>query len=654
MRTDTTLADQPRHRPAGAARRVAASAAALAVAALAPATAAAAPAEPTADDVEAAVADIVDEKLGDEIPGAHVTVVDGDDVVLADGYGQTSVDGADDVDEETTAFRVGSVAKLVTWTAVLQGVEDGHLDLDADVNDYLEESAYDVPPHASGQPVTLRHLATHTPGFAPVANPGMVFTADEMTSLEDALVDADAARVRAPGRLPSYSNFGTLLAGHIVEEVYDTPFAEHVEDAVFAPLGMAHSTFAQPVGDDYPGDLTTPHTPTADGPTAIDPILINWRPAGSMVASAADMATLMRAFLGGGAVDGQRVLAAESTGTMLDETHYRPHPEAGGWRFGFSEYIAPDAGLIGHSGSTPGHTAMLALAPGEGIGVYAATNAGSGAAVEIVDAVLDTYGLLPDDNDPAAAAGGSGQRAGEVAGEYRVTVSPADGIAQALDAVTRFRVSEAGDGQVALSAGGQDLGVWAETSPYVFEEVDGTDALAFDVHDGTVVAAHQRSAPMAALQPVRWAESQIVVGGLFVGGLLALLVSLIARGVGWLRRRRARDGRAEPATERFSASWVAQRSGAALALTAWAMVALVIGGVAAGGQEALALEPMPVWLASAVLPPVVAALAAVTAVAALVAVAGEQRRRTRLHQIVVAGAGLALVWPLATLGLLVP
>ena len=95
------------------------------------------------------------------IPGAVVVVVRGDQVVLEKGYGFSDVAKRKPVLPETTLFRPGSVSKLFTWTAVMQQVEAGKLDLDKDVNTYLD---FKIPPF-EGKPITLRNIMTHTAGF---------------------------------------------------------------------------------------------------------------------------------------------------------------------------------------------------------------------------------------------------------------------------------------------------------------------------------------------------------------------------------------------------------------------------------------------------------------------------------------------------------
>jgi CubicO group peptidase (beta-lactamase class C family) len=90
-----------------------------------------------------------------------VVVVKDGAILLEKGYGYADVAERKPVDPERTLFRAGSVSKLFTWTAVMQLVEQGKLDLDTDINTYLD---FKIPPR-EGKPITLRNLMTHTPGF---------------------------------------------------------------------------------------------------------------------------------------------------------------------------------------------------------------------------------------------------------------------------------------------------------------------------------------------------------------------------------------------------------------------------------------------------------------------------------------------------------
>lgn len=499
-----------------------------------------------ASDPEPVVDEVMSEWIGDRIPGATVAVVEGDDLLLAKGYGHADARSETPVRANETAFRIGSVCKLVTWTAVMQGVEDGILALDADVNTYLEESAVEIP-DTYDRPITLRHLGTHTPGFDNVPDPGLVESADKLTHLETALVDNRPKRVRPPGETVAYSNYGAMLAGHVVAEAYDTTFEEYVRSEIFDPLGMDHSTFVQPVPEDHPGSLARPHEPSGDTFEPADPVYINWRPAGSMSATATDMAAFMSAHLGGGATGGARILDSETVEAMHSQQHQR-HPAVTDWRYGFYEYGHPDGSVIAHSGGTPYFLSWLGLAPEHDIGVFLSFNASqNGGPNEVGEEVLAEYGIQSGTPTYEPTSGPEAtDRLKKVTGEYEASRTPRTGDLQILNVLNRMTVETTDGGRLVTET---QIGrtEWIETEPYVFRQTDGDDVLAFEVVDGRVEAAHKSSNPASTFEPVSPRERQIVTLGAVgtsVGGFALSLVGWTGL-AGWRRLQRYRTDSGE-------------------------------------------------------------------------------------------------------------
>ena len=169
-----------------------------------------------------------------DVPGAVVTVVKDGEVLFKKGYGYADLKRKKPVDPDLTLFRPGSVSKLFTWTAVMQLVEQGKLDLDKDVNTYLDFKI----PSAFGKPITLRNAMTHTPGFEEV---GRNLFSDDTTKVQpngDWLKSWTPTRIYPPGTVPAYSNYATAMAGYIVQRVSGEPFEQYIEHHIFQPLGM--------------------------------------------------------------------------------------------------------------------------------------------------------------------------------------------------------------------------------------------------------------------------------------------------------------------------------------------------------------------------------------------------------------------------------
>jgi CubicO group peptidase (beta-lactamase class C family) len=482
-----------------------------------------------ADELEAFVDDVMAKRIGTTTPGATVAIVSGDAPVLTKGYGAADVDTDVPVRADETVFRVGSVGKLVTYTAVMQDVEQGVLDLDTDVNSYLGDSAVTVPA-TYDDPVTLRHLGTHTAGFESTLDPDIVADPAALDSLEALLTDQQPPRIRPPGEHVGYSNYGAALAGHVVAKSHDTTFEEYVQANIFDPLGMTHSTFTQPVPSDQPGDLAAPHIRDGDSFLTADDVYFNMRPAGSLSATATDMAAFMRAHLGDGAVGDARILDAETAEAMHSRHHVR-HPAVTNWRYGFHEYGNPDANLIGHSGATVNFTSYLLLAPDRDTGIFVGYNSNpSKGPKAVVDEFVAEYELQQAPTTPAPTSRPGGQeRAETVAGEYSLTYLPQSGPLQVADLLAHLTVEPAANGRLHTTTLEGDARRWVETEPYVYEEVGGHDVLAFEVTDNEVDVLNMNSEPTGVYQPVPFHERQLVSGGVLGAAVSGFGLSL----AGW-------------------------------------------------------------------------------------------------------------------------
>src|SRR6476659_3950574 len=242
-----------------------------------------------------------------DVAGAVVVVVKDGKILLEKGYGYSDVAKRTLVDPERTLFRPGSVSKLFTWTAVMQLVEQGKIDLDKDVNTYLD---FTIPPY-QGKPVTIRNIMTHTAGFEEAIR-GLIATDPKgIQPLGDTLKYWVPARVYAPGSTSAYSNYATAVAGYIVQRVSGEPFDQYIAHHIFAPLGMQHSSFSQPLPPELRPLVSKGYEKASDGkPKAYE--YINLAPAGSLAATGADMGRFMIAHLQNGAYDGTRILREDT------------------------------------------------------------------------------------------------------------------------------------------------------------------------------------------------------------------------------------------------------------------------------------------------------------------------------------------------------
>src|SRR5262245_11935481 len=228
-----------------------------------------------------------------DIPGAVVTVVKDGQLLTARGFGYADVEKKTPVDPERTLFRPGSVSKLVTWTAATQLVEQGKLDLDSDINTYLD---FRIPEY-DGKPVTLRQLMTHTGGFEEAVKDIIYFDPKHQVPLGEYLKRWTPTRVYEPGTTPAYSNWATALTGYLIERVSHESFDQYLEQHIFMPLGMTNSSFRQPLPPALVPQMASGYKP---GKEAGKFEIIGPAPAGSLSSSGTDMAKFMIAHLAKG------------------------------------------------------------------------------------------------------------------------------------------------------------------------------------------------------------------------------------------------------------------------------------------------------------------------------------------------------------------
>ncbi len=358
--------------------------------AIVPTPTAAAPAPATASPELAAYLDgLIFGLMKDRhVPGVVALIVQDGRVTFERGYGVADPTTGRPVDPETTLFRVASVSKLFTATAVMQLVEQGKLDLNADLNQYLEGFAV---LNKFGKPVTLANLLTHTGGFDDAFLHTTQDLGDTPVPLGTYLAKRMPPQVMPPGDLISYSNNGLALAGYIVERASGRPFAEYVQENILTPLGMTHSGFGLPWP--LPGDLAVGTNWKNDRyePSGYDRLLM--APAGDFYTSAGDMSRFMLAHLADGRIAAvpsaasepdaldlsdaapapEKRLLSEETARLMHAQHFTHHPKLDGWAYGFEEATRNGVRTIEHGGSWRGFGTMLVLVPEKNLGLFVST-----------------------------------------------------------------------------------------------------------------------------------------------------------------------------------------------------------------------------------------------------------------------------------------
>jgi CubicO group peptidase (beta-lactamase class C family) len=301
------------------------------------------------------------------IPGLSFVFVQGDEVIYATGYGYANLETATAMDADSTIVRIGSVSKLFVVTAVMQLVEQGKLDLHADVNHYLTgfqlEETY-------AQPVTLAHLLTHTAGFD---DPPYATTTDprQVQPLDEHLAEHMPPRTRRPGKAFVYSSYGYALAALVVEEVAGMSFDRYVEQNIFIPLGMAQSRYL--LAPPLPETLATGYF-YDDGTQIPQPIdYDDDYPGGSIVSTAEDMSHFMLALLQDGCYRGGCILEVDTVAEM-HERQAKTGMQGQNVTYGFAEGFQGGQRLLGHSGAIRGFGNSLNLLPEHNAGYFFSFN----------------------------------------------------------------------------------------------------------------------------------------------------------------------------------------------------------------------------------------------------------------------------------------
>ncbi|MFD1687066.1 serine hydrolase domain-containing protein [Halobellus litoreus] len=506
----------------------------------------------------------LDETMADQlerhhIPGAAVVVVNDGDVLLAKGYGYADLEAGRPVVANETVFSIGSTGKLVTWTAVMQGVEDDRLDLDRDVNGYLADSTVTVP-DTYAEPITLEHLGTHSAGFEDIFAGMVADDPDEVRPMEKILADHQPARVRPPGEFVAYSNYGTALAGHVLAEQSDATFTEYADERIFTPLGMDDTTYAQPLPHELEPRRAIGYTSQNGEYQAHDPVIWTLPPeGGSLRTTATDMGHFMLAHLNEGTYGSERILEAETVREMHSRqfTKSEAVPELNGMAFGFIEMDRNGETIVGHWGDTPRFKSLLALYPERDTGIFVVYNSPGGgpARFELLQAFTDRY--YPQSDTPVVEPpNGATDRARELAGDYRSLTVSESSWERVLGVMTRtFTVGATDEGYLTTTALGEETRQWVERRPGVYEEVGGSDMLVFRVdEDGRATHMFRHAFGPATYERVPWYESLTVLQAVLGAGVVAFLSVLLLwlGGPVWRRWR----GGIVPSDRERAARWL--------------------------------------------------------------------------------------------------
>ncbi len=480
-------------------------------------------------------------KTGD-IAGAEVAIVKDGAVVTERGYGFADVEKRTPVDPKVTMFRPGSVSKLIAWTAVMQLVDQGKIDLDADINKYLDFTVTGL----GGEPITMRELMQHTAGFEEHAK-GVISASNDLPTFEEMLKAKVPARIFPPGSTPAYSNYGASLAGYIVERVSGDPFAAYLEKHIFQPLDMTHSSFRQPL------------------PAALEPFMakgyrlgsgeaepfeyVGPRPAGSMSASADDMTHFMIAHLQNGEYHGNRILSAAAADLMHNSPYTGGIGPLNRMELGFFETNINGREVIAHLGDTDWFHTSLHLFLKENTGLYASfSSPGKEGAVQTLRNQLfqdfaDRYfpAAVPHPVTAQVDAKTQAAHSALMSGAWDVSRRADTNFLAALGFIGQTKVGANKKGELVLPFPGPNgkPGHWVEVSPFVWQDVNGHDRAAAKVVDGRPVRfSFDFLSPFIVFDRTPWYLSSARLMPLLMASVAALLITVLVWPLAAIVRRR--------------------------------------------------------------------------------------------------------------------
>jgi CubicO group peptidase (beta-lactamase class C family) len=472
-----------------------------------------------------------------DIAGATVAVVKDGKLLFAQGFGYADLKTKKPVVADETLFRPGSVSKLFTWTSVMQLVEQKKLDLDADINTYLDFKV----PEAFGKPITLRNIMTHTSGFEESITDLFVLKPEQLYPLHDYILKRMPERIFEPGKVVAYSNFATTIAGYIVQRVSGEKFEDYIANHIFKPLGMAHASFVQPLPAALQGGMSVGYKQASD-PTPVPYELVEPSPAGALAATSTDMAKFMIAQL----ADGGTLLKPGTAHAMHSRNYTLAPGLLNGMDLGFYDENRNGHRIIGHAGDTTAFHSDLHLILDANTGLFVSFNSlgKEGAAGEVrtslFRAFLDRY--FPYTAPEQKTVTDPKPDNARVAGFYTASRRK-DSALRLLFSLGQTEVAPQPDGTITVSAFKDASGAvkkWREVAPLDYREVGGQTHLRFvTTPDGAIdYLASDDFIPVELIQRVNGLMQLNLLKLFGLGTIAVCLLTLAIWFGGWIARRR--------------------------------------------------------------------------------------------------------------------
>jgi CubicO group peptidase (beta-lactamase class C family) len=460
------------------------------------------------------------------IAGGVVTVVKDGQILLCKGFGYADFARRQTVVPDRTLFRPGSITKLFTGIAVMQLVEAGKIDLDRDINYYLDFKI----PGTFIQPITMRNLLTHTAGFDQRLRNLFVTRREDLRPLRDYLIAEMPDRLFSPGAVPAYSNYGLALAGYIVERVSGVPYKEYVRYQIFRPLQMEHSTFDQPLPEDLLPDMSNGYKTTSDPAGGFE--FVQAVPAGALSTTGVDMGRFMAALLNQGALEGAQIISPDSLQKMEDRVLVLD-PKLNAMGLVFTERRPAGPRIIGHGGDTVYFHSNLILIPEQRVGFFVSLNStgtnGRGIPEQIGQAFIDRYFPANSiENGPISSQSKDGDL---VQGYYQASTRSDSTILRFTSLAQQLSVTPDTNGVLTIDLLKDNRGSatrWQEVAPLIYREINGERMIGFRHGSNEQISDLVPPWPVAVFQKVSLTQSRPFIFWLVVPafGLVAITALL--------------------------------------------------------------------------------------------------------------------------------
>ena len=471
-----------------------------------------------------------------DIAGAVVVVVKDGQVLTEKGYGFSDVEKRKPVSPETTLFRPGSVSKLFTWTAVMQQVEQGKIDLDADVNTYLD---FKIPARG-GKPITMRNIMTHTAGFEETVRHLIHDDRSALFPLDRFVKESLPNQAFEAGTTPAYSNYATALAGYIVQRQSGMSFDDYVDSHIFRPLNMQYASFRQPLPKNLQPFMSKGYKGASQKAERFE--IVDPAPAGSLSASGADMGKFMIAHLNNGAG-----LLKPETAKLMHDYRLDVVPGLHRMALGFYEQDINGHRVIAHGGDTSLFHSDLSLFIDDNVGLFVSVNSagGEGAPRALRERLFDEFGNRYFPGKPVTTAVDpetSKKHVQQLAGSYFNSRGFRSKFLHILDLISPVSIGPDEDGKLSapmVTNTGNKPRRWVEIEPYVWKDLDSDEKLAAKVEDGEINRwSFDTVSPFMMFDRAPWYKDPAWLAPALYVSLGLLLLGALSWPAGAITRRR--------------------------------------------------------------------------------------------------------------------